>query len=69
MFPELNDEKLEIKRTPMHKVWETMESNVKKGLTKSIGVSNCTLPMLFDILTYCEIKPVTNQIECHPYLA
>ena len=44
-----------------------MERMVKLGLTKSIGVSNCQLTMLLDIFTYAKIKPVTNQIEVHPY--
>jgi diketogulonate reductase-like aldo/keto reductase len=67
MFPEVDYEKLEIKRTPTYKVWAALEDLVKKGLTKSIGVSNCTVPVLFDIFTYCEIKPAVNQVEVHPY--
>ena len=59
--------KLKILTPPHHQVWKTMEGLVKKGLTKSIGVSNCTIPMLFDLLAGCKIKPVVNQIECHPY--
>ena len=45
-----------------------MESLVAKGLVKSIGVSNCTIPMMIDLLAYAEIKPVINQVEMHPYL-
>jgi diketogulonate reductase-like aldo/keto reductase len=73
MFPSLSNEegtnKLIVSRTPLHKVWQDMENLVKKGLVRSIGVSNATTPVLLDILTFCEIKPVTNQIEVHPYLA
>ena len=58
---------LEVKKTPLHKVWGNMEEMVKSGLTKSIGVSNCTIPLLLNILADCEIKPVTNQVECHPF--
>jgi diketogulonate reductase-like aldo/keto reductase len=54
------DGKLEIKPTPTHEVWRGMESCVEKGLTKSIGVSNCTITMLVDLLTYAKIKPATN---------
>jgi len=37
-----------------------MEALVDAGLTKSIGVSNCVLPMLADMLAGCRIKPVVN---------
>lgn len=56
-----------IKGTPTHKVWAELERLVDAGLIKSIGVSNCTTPMLLDLLTYARIKPVMNQIELHPY--
>lgn len=49
--------------------WQAMEKLVQKGLVKSIGVSNFTVPMLIDLLTYAAVKPVMNQIELHPYLA
>mmetsp|Transcript_31173 Transcript_31173/g.30617 ORF Transcript_31173/g.30617 Transcript_31173/m.30617 type:complete len:132 (-) Transcript_31173:399-794(-) len=67
-FPGIDNQN-EIKRVPLHKVWKGMETLVKKGLVKSIGVSNATVPLLADLLTYAEIKPVTNQVEIHPYLA
>ena len=60
-------QKPKIISPPTHEVWKNMESLVKKGLTKSIGVSNCTMPMLFDLIAGCKIKPVVNQIELHPY--
>ena len=49
-----------IKATPTHKVWAELERLVDEGLIKSIGVSNCTVPMLLDILTYAHIKPAVN---------
>lgn len=55
-------------KTPLHIIWKEMESCVKKGLTKSIGVSNFNCQILIDLLTYAEIKPICNQIELHPYL-
>ena len=63
-----NSETKEFVRIPMHKLWANMESLVKKGLTKSIGISNFNVQLTMDLLTYCEIKPVINQIEFHPYL-
>ena len=45
---------------PLHKIWEQMESLVEKGLAKSIAVSNCTIPLMIDLLAGCKIKPVMN---------
>lgn len=52
----------------VREIWTQMESLVAKGLTKSIGVSNFNTQMLWDLLSYCQIKPVVNQIEHHPLL-
>ncbi|KAK4323142.1 hypothetical protein Pmani_006143 [Petrolisthes manimaculis] len=48
--------------------WSGMEDAVAQGLTKSIGVSNYNSEQIQRTLDNCKIKPVTNQIECHPYL-
>ena len=56
-----------FERTPMYKVWEGMEKCVDEGLAKSIGISNFNVQAICDLLTYCNIKPVCNQVEVHPY--
>lgn len=56
-----------IIKTPMHVLWKNMENLVKKGLTKSIGVSNYNIQSLMNLLSFCEIKPVLNEVEFHPY--
>ncbi|XP_057668948.1 aldo-keto reductase family 1 member B1-like [Diorhabda carinulata] len=48
--------------------WKAMEEVAKKGLAKSIGVSNFNKRQLERVLENATIKPVNNQIECHPYL-
>jgi len=48
--------------------WLEMEKLVTKGLVKSIGVSNFNSEQIEDVLRRGTIKPVTNQVECHPYL-
>lgn len=45
-----------------------MEECVKLGLTKSIGLSNFNSQQIDRILSIAQIKPVMNQIECHPNL-
>ena len=62
------DDEVPIKNTPTHKVWSELERLVELGLIKNLGVSNCTIPMLIDLLAYAKVKPVTNQVELHPYL-
>jgi len=57
-----------LERIPLHKTWKDMESCVKKGLTRNIGVSNFNFQTLNDLLSYAEIRPVCNQIELNPYL-
>ena len=53
-------------RVPMHILWPKLEALVDKGLTKSLGVSNFSLQMLADLLCYCRIKPVVNEVELNP---
>ncbi|XP_015514378.1 aldo-keto reductase family 1 member B1-like [Neodiprion virginianus] len=48
--------------------WKAMEAVNKKGLAKSIGVSNFNSEQLERVVKNAEILPVTNQVECHPYL-
>jgi len=56
-------------KMPMHHVWPQMEALVEKGLAKSIGLSNFNVQMMWDLLSYCKIKPVANEIEINPYIA
>lgn len=57
----------EFDKFPLHLVWKQMEELVDEGLVKSIGVSNWTVALLHDLLTYARIPPVVNQFEINPY--
>ncbi len=65
--PTYADGKIMTDTVPIQETWKAMEQLVKKGLVKSIGVANFTIPMLVDLLTYADIKPAMNQVELHPY--
>jgi len=59
---------VKLENIPIEKTWKAMEELQKEGLVKSIGVSNFTVALLHDMLSYATIKPVVNQVEMHPYL-
>lgn len=59
---------LKLDTVPVRETWEAMQELVKAGLVRAIGVSNFTVPMLVDLLTYADIPPTVNQVELHPYL-
>lgn len=48
--------------------WEAMEQIYYSGRVKSIGVSNFSIEYLDILIKQCNIVPMVNQIEHHPYL-
>lgn len=48
--------------------YQAMETLYKDGLTRAIGVCNFDIDHLQRLLHKCEVIPVVNQVECHPYL-
>ena len=55
-------------RAALKETWQTMEALVDEGKAKHIGVSNYYEDDVADLLSYCRIRPVCNQIELHPRL-
>ncbi|WP_158737195.1 aldo/keto reductase [Alteribacillus sp. YIM 98480] len=49
--------------------YKAMEKLYQDGRVKAIGVCNFDIDHLQRLLDECEVKPVLNQVECHPYLA
>jgi len=62
------ESKIEHGKASLESTWKALEEVQKKGLSKSIGVSNYNGALLLDLLTYATIKPAVLQIEHHPYL-
>ncbi|KAJ0170161.1 hypothetical protein K1T71_014089 [Dendrolimus kikuchii] len=52
------DEKIDYLET-----WRGMETVLKKGLAKSIGVSNFSVEQMQRLLANCNVPPCTNQVE------
>ncbi|RZC32848.1 aldose reductase, partial [Asbolus verrucosus] len=68
LFPTDDLGKIQFSNVDFVDTWKAMEEVAKKGLTKSIGLSNFNKRQIEKILSIATIKPVTNQVECHPYL-
>ncbi|MBU8878518.1 aldo/keto reductase [Bacillus sp. FJAT-29790] len=49
--------------------YKALEKLYHDGRVKAIGVCNFDIEHLERILKECEVKPVLNQVECHPYLS
>lgn len=62
LFPTGPDGKQIFEDTDYLETWEGMVDVCKKGLTKSIGVSNFSKKQLERLLQHSEITPVTNQV-------
>lgn len=48
--------------------WKALETLYQEGKCRSIGVSNYMKHHIEELLQYCKIIPVVNQIELHPYI-
>jgi glycerol 2-dehydrogenase (NADP+) len=48
--------------------WKSMESLLKSGKCRAIGVSNMSIPFLKRLLENSSVVPAVNQVECHPFL-
>ncbi|WP_028401167.1 aldo/keto reductase [Ectobacillus panaciterrae] len=46
--------------------WKAMEEYYHQGKIKAIGVCNYTIQHMKDLLEVASVKPVVNQVECHP---
>lgn len=54
---------------PLPEVYAELETTVKAGLTRTIGVSNFNAAQISSILATSTIPPAMNQVECHVYLS
>lgn len=56
-------------QVPISETWRALETLVRDGLVRNIGVCNFNCALLRDLMAHAEIPPATLQVELHPYLA
>lgn len=49
--------------------YKALEKLYHDGRVKAIGVCNFEIEHLDRLLKECDVKPVLNQVECHPFFA
>lgn len=50
-----------------YSAWRALEELYQEGKVRAIGVSNFYPERLTDLCMNAEVKPMVNQIECHPF--
>ncbi|CAH2241649.1 jg3051 [Pararge aegeria aegeria] len=68
LFPADADGKIQFSDVDYVDTWKALEPLVGEGLIKSIGISNFNSKQVERLLKSATVKPVVNQVECHPYL-
>lgn len=66
LFPKDASEKTLLSNVDYIDTWRAMEQLLSSGLVRSIGISNFEIPQIQRLESVAQVKPVVNQIECHP---
>jgi D-xylose reductase len=66
--PEADRPVMKPVRVPIAETWGAMESLVRSGLVRHIGVSNFGTSLLRDLMACAAIRPSVLQVELHPFL-
>lgn len=69
LFPADDSGKIIFSDVDYVDTWKAMEPLVGEGLVKSLGISNFNSKQVKRLLEHVTVKPVVNQVECHPYLS
>ena len=53
---------------PLADTWGALERLVEAGLVRQIGLCNCPVAVIRDLLARARIQPAVLQVEMHPFL-
>jgi D-xylose reductase len=66
--PAANEPRMEPIAVPQADTWRAMEDLVSAGLVRRIGLCNCSVALIRDLLAGARIRPAVLQVELHPFL-
>jgi len=68
LLPETAADFIPLADLPLSETWKGREAVLEQGLCRHIGVANCSVVKLQNLMANATIAPEVNQVECHPYL-
>ena len=66
--PAASKPRMEPIAVPLADTWRAMEDLMSAGLVKRIGLCNCSVALIRDLLAVARIRPAVLQVELHPFL-
>ena len=66
--PAASKTRMEPISVPLADTWRAMEDLVSAGLVRRIGLCNCPIALIRDLLAAARIRPAVLQVELHPFL-
>lgn len=66
--PAASEPRMEPIPVPLADTWRAMEDLVSAGLVREIGLCNCSISLIREVLAGARIRPAVLQVELHPFL-
>ena len=66
--PAANEPRMEPIAVPLADTWRAREDLVSVGLVRRIGLCNCSIALIRDLLATARVRPAVLQVELHPFL-
>ena len=66
--PAASKPRMEPISVPLADTWRAMEDLVSSGLVRRIGLCNCNIALIREVLAAARVRPVVLQVELHPFL-